>query len=290
MSVPDLYALSPPVYASLPGATLAIKILESKISLFNAYWLPNNTAGFPQGNRPERWQKKGDATNDDEDNGVHDQDVSMGNQFEEAFENVRVATRLPRRDESAFFRRSLRTLQESFQRSFMEPFELSVAQSFSCVLLFDSGTFNVPPSHMDEIMAISSGDSLFIAAPLLSDPMESRTRGPKLKHIMGNIGRAGTALLKPPDNPRIRKVGVEQWYFISGENWDGQRKDTFQDTSLHLWFTGSSLAIDSQKKMLGEKDVDLYMLESVVSIHGRGTTECGEVCEMCFHCVTRTQS
>jgi hypothetical protein len=278
------------VYTSLPSATLAIKILESNSSLYNADWLPKSTAGPSKRDRQERyWENERTGTRTNKENEAYERDSRMTDQFDEAFDSIRAATP-PHRNKSALFRMSLRTLQESFQSSFMDPFELSVSQSFSCVLLFDSGSFNIPPSHMDEIMAISSGNSLFIAAPLLSDPAESRTKGPKLKHIMGNIGRAGTALLKPPDNPRIRTVGVEQWYFISGEIWDGQRKDAFQDTSLHLWFTGSSLAISSQKKALGEKDVDLYMLESVVSIHGRGTTECGEVREMCLHSTLRTPS
>jgi hypothetical protein len=278
-------------YTSLPGATLAIKILESKEPLLNADWFPNSMAGPSKYSHPNRHQQdKRDMTNDEEEDEEGEQDTNLPDHFEEAFESIGTATKLPCRERSSFFRKSIQSIQKSFQANFMDPFELSLAQSFSCVLQFDSGVFNIPPSHMYEIMAISSGDSLFIAAPLLSDPAESRSRGPKIKHIMGNIGRAGTALLKPPDNPRIRTVGVEQWYFISGESWDGKRKDTFQDTSLHLWFTGSSLAIDRKNKGLGEKDVELYMLESVVSVHGRGTNECGEVRGMCFGSVEGTQS
>lgn len=268
------------IYASLPGATLAIKILESKQSLSNADWLPITMASPSRPNRQQ--QDVCDLTIDEDEDERYEHDTNVADHFEEAFVSVGMAAKPPLREKSAIFRKSIRSLQESFQASLMDPFDLSVAQSFSCVLLCDSGVFNIPPSHMDEIMAISSGDSLFIAAPLLSDPAESRSRGPKIKHIMGNIGRAGTALLKSPDDPRIRTVGVEQWYFISGENWDGKRKDMFRDTSLHLWFTGSSLAIDRKNKTLGEKDVELYVLESVVSVHGRGTTECGEVRGRCF--------
>ncbi|KAH5442970.1 hypothetical protein HBI23_168910 [Parastagonospora nodorum] len=260
------------IYTLLPGATLAIKILESKEPLLNAVWLPNSIAGpsnYSHLNRHK--QDKRDVTDDQLEH-----DVKISQHFDEAFADVARAAELPSQENTAVFRKSTRSLLESFKASFMNPFELSVTQSLSCILYFDSGTFNIPASHMDEIMAISSGDSLFIAAPLLSDPAERGSKGSKIKHIMGNIGRAGTALLKPPDNPRVRTVGVEHWYLISGENWDGERRDAFQDTSLHLWFTGSSLAIDRKKNALGEKDVELYMLQSVVSVHGRGTKENGE--------------
>ncbi|KAF2662593.1 hypothetical protein K491DRAFT_584819 [Lophiostoma macrostomum CBS 122681] len=150
------------------------------------------------------------------------------------------------------------------------PYDLQLPETFSCILLCESGMFDVPSSHMMDTMAISSGDSMYIAAPLLTDPMKSRSKLHKIRHVMGNIGRAGTALLQAPLNPKIRTVGVEQWTYISSEDWDGNRRDSFKDTSLHLWFTGSSIAIDGRHVVLGEKDTELYLLESVVSVHGRG--------------------
>jgi hypothetical protein len=274
------------VYESLPGATIAIKVLEFKGSLFNANWLPSSTTGIPlwirqdQSEQSERTVRHGEEAYEEDEEQEYDTDVP--DHFEQAFDSVGSAAKLPGREKSAFFRKRIGSLLRSYQAGFMDPVELSLAESFSCVLLCDSGVFNIPARQMDEIMAIASGDSLFIAAPLLSDPAENRSKGPKIKHIIGNIGRPGTALLKSPDDPRIRKVGVEQWYFVSGEMWDGKRKDAFGDTSLHLWFTGSSLAIDRKNETLGEKDVALYMLESVVSVHGRGTTEGAEVCEGCI--------
>ncbi|KAJ8115498.1 hypothetical protein OPT61_g2865 [Boeremia exigua] len=41
-------------------------------------------------------------------------------------------------------------------------------------------------------------------------------------------------------------------------------------------YTNANTAKFCGAVMLGEKDVELYILESVVSVYGRGTTECGE--------------
>lgn len=225
------------IYEPLPGATLAIKLLELDYPLYDAYWVQFNMLDVSL-------QEKS----------------TLGDILRESN-----------------FKRSRRSLRKSIQADRISPLKVSLAETFCCILLCDSGVYNIAPSHMRDIMAISSGASLFIADFLLVDPVKSRHRSNKIRHVMGNIGRAGTALLQAPDNPKIRKIGVEQWMHISGEDWDGQRRDAFRDTSLHLWFTGSTLPIEGKHTVLGEKDTGLFMLESVISIHGRGTNGFGEV-------------
>lgn len=267
------------VYTPLPETTHAIKILELTFPLSEANWVPHDSSDTYVTSRASQNQEtKSDLTDDEERQNSHDARSYLPNQqFEWAFDTVYRKTCGPHLTKTEHLRKGLGLFRDSFQADFMSPSELSMAQTFSCILLFDSGVFNISPSHMNNIMAISSGDSLFIAAPLLSDPAKKLSRGPKIRHVMGNIGRAGTALLQAPDNPKIRKFGVEQWTFISGEAWDGHPRDAFRDTSLHLWFTGSSLDLDRKHTALGEKDAELYVLESVVSIHGRGISDCGEV-------------
>jgi hypothetical protein len=266
------------VYEPLPATTLAIKLLELSYPLSNADWVPLDSPNMSVPGRPSRHQAtEGDRSDEEARRITDDNRLNSPNHFEEAFDSVSHESLVFRREKPGQFRKGLNWPEKSIRTDFMDPFELSLAQTFSCVLLSDSGVFNISPSHMDDVMAISSGDSLFIAAPLLSDPAKTSSRVHKIRHVMGNIGRAGTALLQAPYNPKIRKIGVEQWTYISGEDWDGQRRDAFQDTSLHLWFTGSNLTLDGKHTALGEKDTELYMLESVVSVHGRGTSGCGEV-------------
>jgi hypothetical protein len=56
------------IYTSPPGATLAVKVLESKESLLNAVWLPNSMASPPKYNHYNRHpQDKRDVPGDEEE-------------------------------------------------------------------------------------------------------------------------------------------------------------------------------------------------------------------------------
>jgi hypothetical protein len=266
------------IYEPLPAVTLAIKLLELEYSLSQADWIPPSSSRTEIFDQSKQYQvTKRDSVDPKPRRMTDDIGSTSRSHFEEAYESSYFDSSASRMEGTQHLRRSIKRFKRPILANVMAPFKLSTAETFSCVLLSDSGVFNISPSNMDNVMAISSGDSLFIAAPLLSDPSIKQRGNHKIRHVMGNIGRAGTALLQAPNNPKIRKIGVEQWTYISGEDWDGQRRDAFRDTSLHLWFTGSSLPIDGRPTTLGEKDIELYMLESVVSVHGRGTSGCGEV-------------
>ncbi|KAI9786740.1 MAG: hypothetical protein M1816_007811 [Peltula sp. TS41687] len=138
---------------------------------------------------------------------------------------------------------------------------------FSCILMFESGQFNIPPEQLRNVMAISSGDSLFIAAPLLNDPAK-RLSESEICHVMDNIGRASIALLIPPVAPRIQSAGIEHRNVVNRDYWEGQPQDCFQDTSLHLRFTDYAFPVDVGHS--GTQDIELYFQESIVSVHGSG--------------------
>ncbi|TGO39071.1 hypothetical protein BHYA_0061g00280 [Botrytis hyacinthi] len=59
-----------------------------------------------------------------------------------------------------------------------------------------------------EVFAISSGNSIFVASPLLCDPYEQPTEV-EIQRVPGNIGYPGLSLLIPPPDPKILKPGVE---------------------------------------------------------------------------------
>ncbi|KAL2274220.1 hypothetical protein FJTKL_03570 [Diaporthe vaccinii] len=149
---------------------------------------------------------------------------------------------------------------------YMGPGKMALEQNFSCILLFKN-IFDIAPQTLRNVMAISSGNSLFIASSLLSDPHSPPARR-KISHVMGNIGRPGTVLLVPPVEPRMMVPGIERWPFMNFRDWDGIGRDSFAESSLHLWFTGSTQEVSIGYS--GAQDKELYMVESVVSLHGKG--------------------
>ena len=92
----------------------------------------------------------------------------------------------------------------------LEPYELDLACAFACVTMFDSGHYDADPAELVNVMAMSSGDSLYVGAALLCDPSEDLFSG-DIKRIAGNIGRPGIAFLVPPLAPLLKKVSINEW-------------------------------------------------------------------------------
>jgi hypothetical protein len=44
--------------------------------------------------------------------------------------------------------------------------------TFACIANFESGSFDIDPKYLSAVMAMSSGNSIFVAAPLLCDPSQ----------------------------------------------------------------------------------------------------------------------
>ncbi len=146
-------------------------------------------------------------------------------------------------------------------------YNLSRRATFSCIAMFESGGFNFLPEHLDRVMAISVGDSIYVAAPLLDDP-SARPEPQEVRHIVGNIGRAGLALLIPPTVPKKKQPDLESYQLVNHYPYDGKFEDSFQSTSLHLAFSGYELPMDVGEH--GGRDREAFFLESLVSVHDRG--------------------
>ena len=143
---------------------------------------------------------------------------------------------------------------------------LSLAQTFACIAMFESGTYDVDPSVLEHVFAMSSGNSLFVAAPLLSDPGEG-SKDDEVLRVVGNIGRAGIAMLIPPQHPLIRKPEPDTWELVNHAPFDGKAADSFASTSLHLSFTQYTMPVNIGEH--GGQDVEMFFLESLVSVHDR---------------------
>jgi hypothetical protein len=139
--------------------------------------------------------------------------------------------------------------------------------TFSSVAAFESGHCDIAPDLLSGVMAVSSGDSIFVAAPLLCDPIE-KPMAYELRRILGNVGQAGITMLVPPSNLLIRSVGPEKWNVINHTDFDGKDEDNFKGTSLHLSFTEYNPSVNLG--LHGAQDAEVFMLESIVSVHDRG--------------------
>lgn len=148
----------------------------------------------------------------------------------------------------------------------LQPYFLDRERSFACITMFESGRYNIVPSDLKNVMAMSSGDSLFIGDALLEDPIESA--GETVQHVAGNIGRAGIAFLVPPVDLMIKKPSISDWPQLNRNKFDGELKDCFESTSLHLSFTGANTPLNVG--FTGAQDSEVYLLETLISVHEYG--------------------
>ena len=123
--------------------------------------------------------------------------------------------------------------QDSVNR--LLPYRLSRPATFACVAMFESGGFDLKPDILDRVMAVSAGDSIYVAAPVLCDPAV-RTKPHEVRRIVGNVGRPGLAFLIPPSSPRMKQIDLHTYRVINHNPYDGNLEDCFQNTSLHFEF------------------------------------------------------
>lgn len=163
-------------------------------------------------------------------------------------------------------------LSQTLYRAYWAAYKsLGRSQTFACIAMFDSGTLDIEPKMLKEVMALSSGNSIYVAAPLLCDPYEV-PEPYEIRRVVGNVGRAGIAMLIPPQNPRVREPKLESWNLINHADFNGTTEDCFKNTTLHLSFTGYEIPIDTSSH--GHQDVEVFLIESLVSVHDQGQWGC----------------
>ena len=144
------------------------------------------------------------------------------------------------------------------------PYILNQAEAFACITLFESGIYDPEPKTLENVMAISSGNSLYVSAALLVDPGEDIHSG-DIRHVPGNVGRPGITFLVPPKDPMIKEVSLSEWPFIDRNVFDGQLYDCFKSTSLHLSFTSADTPFNLG--FSGGQDSEAWIVETLVSIY-----------------------
>lgn len=158
-----------------------------------------------------------------------------------------------------------------FHWSHSVPTNLAHARSFSCIAALESGRLNIPPSNLADVMGMSTGNSLYVAQFLWSDP-HAPPPPSIIRRSIGNVGRPGMAFLISPASPKMKDAEFESWSIVLHRDFDGRLEASFEDTSLHLSFTGYEQALDTGEHGLLDKEV--YLLETVVQAYERGAWFC----------------
>ena len=178
------------------------------------------------------------------------------------------------------------------------PAVLNLPSIFSCICFFESGRFNIEISALQNVMAMSTGDNIWVAYPLLNDPYSSLQKfdddstgdddltdddyqsdiqtinsrvpdvpRPSVIAFTGNVGRPGISFLVPPKEPMIRSRSIYDFRQILHEPFDGNVGNDFHDTSLHLSFTSAKSNIPGYFE--GLKDSELEVVETALSVYER---------------------
>ncbi|KAJ0413282.1 hypothetical protein BJY00DRAFT_64185 [Aspergillus carlsbadensis] len=149
--------------------------------------------------------------------------------------------------------------------------DVSRLLAFAMILQFETGTISVEPEGLKDVMAISCGNSLFIARCLLQDPIHSlKSNQCGVVHAFGNVGKTGVALMHAPAGVRVREHDIDRWHVVSHSQFDGSQSDgvQFEGTSLHMSFTGGKGPVNVGPS--GFCGMEAYYLETKVSLYDGG--------------------
>ena len=230
------------VYKLMPGATVATDVFST--SLKNALWVP--LASSDQHKNPQTKP-------------LNDQPALGSLMYGTAIDPRLLSVGSPAKTDQAPGEKA----PEVAARTGLATHHLSRSQVFSCIAMFENRQVNIHPQLLEQVMAISASNSIYVAMPLICDPCVSS--GPnEMKHIIGNIGKPGVSLMIPPMAPKARKVDEKNWKMINHAAFDGRMEDAFQHTSLHLSFTGYQLPIMTVEH--GYQGIEANYVETLVSV------------------------
>lgn len=139
----------------------------------------------------------------------------------------------------------------------------AVARRFSCIAMFESGGLNIHPTQLEDVIAISSSNSLYIAAYLLHDPWNHENIA-QIVHTVGNVGRAGVCFLISPTDLLVKEPERDKWQLVRHAPYNGQLESNLTGTTLHLSFTGYELPLQTANH--GAFDKEAFFVEATVRV------------------------
>lgn len=145
---------------------------------------------------------------------------------------------------------------------------MSRARSFACIVMFETGGLNLQPNDLEEVVAISSGNSLYVSELLLCDPYPL-PNSHIVRCLVGNVGKPGLSLILLPKSPIHREPDLDTWELVNHAKFKGAYEDSFKGTSLHLSLTGYEQTLNIGKH--GGREKEVYYLEAVINARDKGT-------------------
>jgi len=124
------------------------------------------------------------------------------------------------------------------------------------------------PDALQEVFAMSSGNSIYVTGSMICDPYE-QSSPTEVRRVVGNIGRAGISLLVAPPTPRSREIELGAYMHIEHATFDGQPEDSFRQTSIHLSFTDYEMPVRIRDESRHIIDRPANLVETLVSVYDR---------------------
>ncbi|KAE8383061.1 hypothetical protein BDV26DRAFT_180354 [Aspergillus bertholletiae] len=149
-------------------------------------------------------------------------------------------------------------------RSGFEVFDVARSESFSCVALFETGTMDLSPDCFTNVMAISSGNSIFASGSILCDPGED-AKPHEIQRLVASIGKSGVSMLIPPMNRKLRQAEFDTWQLIDHVAFNGSAEDHFDNTSIQLSFTRYESPVPGAV-FHGAQDVEANYVETLAGV------------------------
>ncbi|CAH0047797.1 unnamed protein product [Clonostachys solani] len=138
---------------------------------------------------------------------------------------------------------------------------------FGCIAMFDTGKLNLDTERLEEVFALSSGNSIYAVSRILSDP-SIEIPDHAVRHIFGNIGRQGVSLLVSPTTRPPSKLLGEVRDAIKYGPFNGCREDKFRETSLRLDITGPETPAGYGVE--GIYDHQAFFIDSRIGVYDAG--------------------
>lgn len=164
------------------------------------------------------------------------------------------------------------TLEDERQESFIHTPESGsdrLALVFACLAMFDSGHYDIDPVSLLGVFALSSGDSVYVASGILTDPAKRSQTQPCVRRVFGNLGRTGMSFLISPAEPRLNAHNLEDWQLINHCRFDSEFQNSFTGTSLHLSYTDYEMPINLG--VHGLRDKQAVLVEAIITIDDQGS-------------------
>ena len=143
---------------------------------------------------------------------------------------------------------------------------LELGKDFSCLAMFETGSLDIDPLELKDVMAMSAENSLFMAQYILDDPADV-AEGALIRQTIGNIGRPGVSFLISAQALVALSPNYSSWKSVPYAPYDGEVEDHFAQTTLHLNFTGDEQPLNIGQAGLRDKEV--FLVEAVIRAYDR---------------------